>query len=174
MLRYSTCGTPLQEAHGPVRFPWCSAIERCWISRLLKPQSAAAVSESEPICSALSDTGCTLRQGGTLFLLSTQWVNWTRIYLCSVPVLYSLNDFCMTLTFRVCLVIMKLTQSLMELSSSWEATNCAATQEFTSILRYPKVLHLVHKSPPLVPILNQIDPVHTTPSYLSKSHFSIA
>jgi hypothetical protein len=49
------------------------------------------------------------------------------------------------------------------------------TQELPSILWNPKVHHLVHKSPPMVPTLSQIDPVHTIPSYLSnnKIYFNI-
>jgi hypothetical protein len=53
-----------------------------------------------------------------------------------------------------------LTYLLTELSPSWEAANCAATQEPPSILWNPKVHHRVHKSPPMVPILSQIHPVH--------------
>jgi hypothetical protein len=58
-------------------------------------------------------------------------------------------------------------------SPSLEAANCAATQELPIILRNPKGHHSVHKSPPLVPILSQIDLVPTIPPYLSNLHFNI-
>jgi hypothetical protein len=61
----------------------------------------------------------------------------------------------------------------MELTPSWEAANCAATRELPSILWNPEVHHRVHIRPSPVPILSQIDPIHTTPSYLSKIHFNI-
>jgi hypothetical protein len=61
-----------------------------------------------------------------------------------------------------------LTYLLMELRASWEAANCAATQELPSVLYNLKVHYRLHKSPPLVPILSQIDPIPTIPSYLSK------
>jgi hypothetical protein len=63
--------------------------------------------------------------------------------------------------------------SFMELSPSWEAANCVAIQELPSILWNPKVHYCAHKSPPLVPVLNQINLIHTTPCYLSKIYFKI-
>jgi hypothetical protein len=61
----------------------------------------------------------------------------------------------------------------MELSLSREAASCEATQEIPSILWNTKVHYCVHKSPPLVPIRNRFNPVHTIQSYLSKSHLNI-
>jgi hypothetical protein len=54
----------------------------------------------------------------------------------------------------------------MKLRPSWESASCAAIQQFSNILRNPKVYYRAHNSLQLAPILSQINPVHTTPSYL--------
>jgi hypothetical protein len=62
---------------------------------------------------------------------------------------------------------------LTELSPSWGTINWAATKELPSTSWNPKVHYRVHKSPPLIPILSNINPVHTTPCCLSKIHFNL-
>jgi hypothetical protein len=62
----------------------------------------------------------------------------------------------------------------MELSPSWEAANCVATEELSSILWNPKVHYRVDRSPPLVPILSPVTLVHTIPSYLSNIHLVLS
>jgi hypothetical protein len=64
-------------------------------------------------------------------------------------------------------------RNYMALGPSWGAVNCAAIQELPNILWNLKVHYSVHNTLPLVPILSQINPVHTTPSYISKIHFNV-
>jgi hypothetical protein len=57
----------------------------------------------------------------------------------------------------------------MEQSLSWEAKRFSARQEIPSILWNPKVHNRVHKCPPTIPILSQLDPVYTPDHTSSRS-----
>ena len=61
----------------------------------------------------------------------------------------------------------------MEQRSSWEANRFAASQEIVRILWSSKVYYRTHKCPPPVPILSQLDPVHTPTSHFLKINLNI-
>jgi hypothetical protein len=60
-----------------------------------------------------------------------------------------------------------------ELCPTWKTFSGSATEEFSNICYNPKVHYRVRKNPQLVAFLSQMNPVHTTTSYLSKICFNI-
>ena len=61
----------------------------------------------------------------------------------------------------------------MEQRPSWEANQFSASQEIPCILLNPKVHYGIHKCPPPVLILSQLDPVHTLISHFLKIYLTI-
>jgi hypothetical protein len=61
----------------------------------------------------------------------------------------------------------------MEQRPSWEADSHSASQEIPCLLCNPKVHYRVHKSPLPVPVLSQMNPVHTFRLYFPKTHSNI-
>jgi hypothetical protein len=60
----------------------------------------------------------------------------------------------------------------MEQSPSWETVASSAGLEIPGFLWKRDIHYHIHKSSPLIPIMNQISPDHVLPSYWLKIHFN--
>jgi hypothetical protein len=101
--------------------------------------------------------------GAWLHTHKKQWV------VCNIEVWYMITVYC-------CYIDLwgerNITNSMKE-NPSWEANNCSAGQEIPCLLWNPEVHFCVHRSPPVVPILSQINLMPAFPLYLFKIHSNI-
>ena len=95
-------------------------------------------------------------------LITYMYVIFIRIYLLT----YLLTYLLIYLLTHVCTYFM-------EQSPSWEANRLSASQEIPHILWNLKVHCRIHKCPPLVPTLCQLNPVHTPTTLFLKIHLNI-